>query len=58
MEQAYEIASILTGSAQSTHKQDHLHSIEHPDGACQHTLPSIFGLIQGSPYGIKAKLAL
>ena len=37
MEQAYEIASVPMGSAQLTHKQDHPHSVEHPDGAYQHT---------------------
>ena len=41
MEQAYEIASMPTGSAQLTHKQDHRHSFDHPDSAYHHILPSI-----------------
>ena len=41
MERAYEIASLPMGSAQLTYKQDHPHSVEHSDGAHQHTLPFI-----------------
>ena len=41
VERAYEIASMPRGSAQLTHKQDHPHSVEHPNGVYQHTLPSI-----------------
>ena len=39
MEQAYEIASMLMGSAHSIYKQDCPHSVEYPDSAYQHTLP-------------------
>ena len=41
MEQAYKIATMQTGSAQLTYKQDCPYSVEYPKGACQYNLLSI-----------------
>ena len=48
------------GSAQLTYKQDHPHSVEHPNGACQYTLPSIHwtGLRQSLWYQSIAIIAI